>query len=182
MKFNGLIVVEGKSDIDFLSSFIEADFYPVNGSAVSKIDYDFINEYSKNKDVVILTDPDFPGLQIREKINNHCPNVKNAFIRKEFSIKKHKVGVAESTKEEVIYGLTNLVNFDSEKSLKNFIKIEDLYELGLMGKENSFILRKKVSEDLHLGFTNSKTFLKRLNMVGVNKERLIEVINNVKQR
>jgi 5S rRNA maturation endonuclease (ribonuclease M5) len=33
-KINELIVVEGKSDITFLSSFLSADFYQVHGSAV----------------------------------------------------------------------------------------------------------------------------------------------------
>ena len=43
-----LIVVEGKTDIAFLSSFIDADFYSVNGSAVSEKDIQFIKEYIKN--------------------------------------------------------------------------------------------------------------------------------------
>ena len=44
---NTLIVVEGKTDIAYLSSFINADFYSVNGSAVSESDVDFIKEYLK---------------------------------------------------------------------------------------------------------------------------------------
>lgn len=51
--------------------------------------------------IIILTDPDFPGMQIRNKILKEIPNAKQAFVRKEVSIKHHKVGVAESTKEEV---------------------------------------------------------------------------------
>ena len=40
-----LIVVEGKTDIDFLSTFLDYDFYSVNGSAVSDKDIVFIKEY-----------------------------------------------------------------------------------------------------------------------------------------
>ena len=42
-----LIVVEGKTDINFLSTFLDYDFYSVNGSAVSDKDIAFIKEYLK---------------------------------------------------------------------------------------------------------------------------------------
>ena len=48
-----LIVVEGKTDIAFLSSFIDADFYSVNGSAVSEKDIQFIKEYIKKGEVIV---------------------------------------------------------------------------------------------------------------------------------
>lgn len=47
LHLNELIVVEGKTDIDFLSSFIEADFYSVNGSAISSKDISFLKEIEK---------------------------------------------------------------------------------------------------------------------------------------
>lgn len=177
-KFDFLIVVEGKTDIDFLSSFIEAEFYSVNGSAVCEKDYDFINNCLKNREVVVLSDPDFPGLKIRNNINNQCPGVKNAFIRKEFSIKKNKVGVAESTKEEVLSALNNLLDYKNDK--KGNLTSFDLYELGLIGSNNSLKLRKYLSEKLHLGQVNGKNLLKRLNSLGIDKEKIIGEIKNVK--
>ena len=38
MKIKELIVVEGKSDIDFLSSFLEADFYQVHDELLKTSD------------------------------------------------------------------------------------------------------------------------------------------------
>lgn len=178
---NALIVVEGKTDINFLSSFIEADFYEVNGSSVKKEDFDFINKYLSRGKVILLTDPDYPGIQIRNKIKENCPNVYEAFVRKEFSIKNNKVGVAESTKEEVLNALKNAVNFyELKNNSKNNLKMSDLYDLGLCGREDSFYKRKYLSEKLHLGFTNSKTFLKRVNMLNIKKEEILEVLKDVK--
>ena len=34
-KINGIIVVEGKSDVELLSSYIDAEFVITNGSAIS---------------------------------------------------------------------------------------------------------------------------------------------------
>ena len=176
-KINALIVVEGKTDIDFLSSFIDSDFYSVNGSSVCEKDYNFINNYLSRGNVIVLTDPDFPGIQIRNKINEHCRGVLNSFVRKEVSIKHNKVGVAESTKEEILSALKNAQKFDELN--KGNVTSYDLFELGLSGNDDAFKKRKYISEYFHLGFTNSKTFLKRLNMLNISKEEILEVIKNV---
>lgn len=177
-KINALIVVEGKSDIDLLATFIDADFYSVNGSAIEQKDFDFINSYLSRGNVIILTDPDFPGIQIRNKINEHCKGALNSFVRKEFSIKNNKVGVAESSKEEILLALKNAQKFDelNKGNLTSF----DLYELGITGNDDSFSKRKYLSEYFHLGFTNSKTFLKRLNMLKISKNEILEVLKDVK--
>ncbi len=179
MKINELIVVEGKSDIDFLSSFLDADFYQVHGSAISNEDIDFLSKAEKTRGIIILTDPDFPGLQIRHKIKEKIPSAKEAFVRKEVSIKHHKVGVAESTKEEVISSLENVISF-SKKESKNAIRNSDLIELGLNGGENSSVLRKKLCEKLHLGFSNSKNLLLKLNSIEISKEELKNIVEGLK--
>lgn len=175
-KLDCIIVVEGKSDIDYLSSFIDASFYKVNGSAVSKEDIEFIKNAKKSHDIVVLTDPDYPGKKIRNYINEQIPGLKNAYVRKEFSIKRHKVGVAECDKEEVLYALKNFIVFD-KKSDKESIKISDLFELGLLGGDESSRLRKIVDEKYHLGHNNGKALCKKLNLLGVTKEELEELLN-----
>lgn len=173
---NALIVVEGKTDIDYLESFIDAKFYKVNGSAVSKKDIEFLKNAKNTLDIVVLTDPDFPGMKIRDYLNSQIDGLKNAYVRKEFSIKNHKVGVAESTKEEILNALANCITFNKNTYTKNVTE-NDLFEIGLLGKENSALLRKKVAETLHLGLGNAKSFLKKVNMVNITKEKLKEIVN-----
>lgn len=178
MKIKELIVVEGKSDIDFLSSFLDADFYQVHGSAVNNEDIDFLSKANDSRGIIILTDPDFPGMQIRNKIKDKIPTAKEAFVRKEVSIKHHKVGVAESTKEEVLTALNNVVSF-SKKDENGMLKNIDLIELGLSGSENSVLLRKKVCDQLHIGFSNSKSLLLKLNSLNFTKEDLYKIIKGL---
>ena len=59
-KIKELIVVEGKTDIDFLSSFLNADFYQVGGSAIDKDDIDFLKKANAERGIIVLTDPDYP--------------------------------------------------------------------------------------------------------------------------
>lgn len=178
IKIDALIVVEGKSDINFLSTFIDSNFYLVNGSAVSQKDFDFINEYlKKGKDVIILTDPDFPGMKIRNSINEHCPNCLNAYVRKEVSIKNHKVGVAESTIEEVTNALKHTIRF-SEKKDNSDLKESDLIELGLTGNIDSSLKREIIINKYHLGYSNFKSMYKKLKMLGITKTELEEILKN----
>ena len=180
MKINELIVVEGKTDIDFLSSFIDADFYQVHGSAVSDEDIAFLSKAQKNRGIIILTDPDFPGLQIRHKIKNAIPDAKEAFVRKEFSIKHNKVGVAESTKEEIEKALKNVISVSKNETKKIIFNNSDLLELGLIGAENSKKLRNEVCNTLHIGFSNAKNLLLKLNSINISKKELEEIVERVK--
>ena len=174
-KIDELIVVEGKSDISFLSSFLNADFYQVNGSAVNEKDIAFLKEINKKRGIIVLTDPDFPGQKIRNYLNQNIEGLKNGFVRKSLSIKHNKVGVAESTKDEVLNGLNNLVTFKNVETPSIFM--EDLINLGLSGQEDSKSLRNKVCEHFNIGWCNTKTFLKYVNMLGLTYKELEELIN-----
>lgn len=170
-----IIVVEGKSDKQFLETFLKADILTCNGSAIDGFDKAYLIELSKTRGVIVLTDPDYPGERIRKEVSSYLPVCKHAFVRKEHSIKKHKVGVAEASKEEVLRALENVVTFD-ENSKGNLTET-DLFLLNISGP-NSSKNKEKVINQFHLGYCNSKTLLKRLNLLKVNKEALENIIND----
>ena len=170
MKIDGIIVVEGKSDVSFLSSFINAEFVTTNGSEISKETIDYLKESIKNKDIYVLTDPDSPGERIRKILNENISGLKHCFINKENSIKKGKVGVAESTKEEILNALSNAVSVNDNNI--GSLTLNDLVTIGLCGDKDSEEKRNKVAKDLNLGHCNAKTFLKRLNYRGISIEEL----------
>ena len=173
-KLNAILVVEGKSDVSFLSNYIEAEYVITNGSAISKETIDYLKRAIKNKDVIVLTDPDFPGKKIRDELDKEIPNLKHCFIDKEDAIKHHKVGVAEANIEAVYEALENL--FSNVDNRKGSITSSDLYKLGLMSQQDSSIKRDKVAKSLHLGHVNGKTFLKRINALNITLEELEEAI------
>jgi len=173
-KIKEIIVVEGKTDIDFLSSFLDADFYSVNGSAITDQDIEFLAQASKQRGIIVLTDPDFPGMQIRNKIKERIPEAKHAYVRKEVSIKHGKVGVAESTKDEVIHSLSNLISFED---VSGKITNSDLFDLGLNGQDNSSELRKKLCDYLKIGYSNSKQLLLKLNSINISLKEIKDILN-----
>ena len=162
---NAIIVVEGKSDVQFLESFIDAEFVITNGSDVPR------------ETINYLTDPDSPGKRIRDILNNEIPNLLHAYVDKKECIKKHKVGVAESNKEHILNVLDNVIE-NTKNEQGNWV-MEDLYVRNLCGNENANKLRIKVMQELHLGFGNAKTLLKRLNSLNISKDKVDEVIKKV---
>ncbi len=171
-KINGILVVEGKSDVAFLSQFIDAEFVTTNGSEISLKTIEYLKNCRENRDIFILTDPDSPGKRIRDVLDAEIPNLKHCFVAKEKSIKHNKVGVAESTQEEVLNALKNYI-VNSKDPIGN-IQMSDLVALDLVGSVDSNAKREKISEKFHLGFCNAKTFLKRINNCGITLEELKE--------
>ena len=165
---NGIIVVEGATDVAFLSQFLDAEFVTTNGSDIPQKTIDYLKKFSENRDIFVLTDPDSPGKKIRDVLDQSVPNLKHCFVRKEKAIKNNKVGVAESTKEEVLLALEKYIQ--SKKNNIGSITHSDLNKLGLEGAEESSFKRECVIKKFHLGHCNAKTFLKRINYSGLTLE------------
>ena len=170
MKIDGVIVVEGKSDVAFLSNFIETEFVTTNGSEISKETIEYLKKISSKKEIYVLTDPDYPGDRIRKVLDENIPGLNHCFVKKEKSIKKGKVGVAESTIEEVENALNNALKVKENKT--GTIKMDDLVKIGLSGSEEANEKRNKIANELNLGHCNAKTFLKRINYCNIDIEEL----------
>ena len=173
---DGIIVVEGKSDVAFLNNYIDAEFVITNGSDVPSETINYLIEASKTKQIIVLTDPDFPGKQIRTKLDEHIPNLKHCYIDKDKAIAHGKVGVAEADIYEVLFKLEHL--FTNTKSVKGDLKMNDLYELGLTGSDDSEQLRQKIENKFHLGHNNSKSLLNKLNTLCIRKEDIIKALKD----
>ncbi|MCH3909433.1 MAG: ribonuclease M5 [Bacilli bacterium] len=174
-KYDAVLVVEGKTDKDLIESFLDADIIMTNGSEVSRGTLYYIKEVSKTRTIVVLTDPDAPGKRIRDLVTQTVPEALNAYLPKEKCIKHHKVGVAESSKDVILEALDNLVptlpRNDSE------LTYNDLFELGLLGQNDSSKKRLVLENKAHLGHTNGKSLLKRCKALGLTKKDLEDILN-----
>lgn len=177
IRYQNVIVVEGKMDKDLLESFLDVDIVTTNGSEVSRETINYVKELTKTRTVVVLTDPDAPGKRIRDILNNEIPGLYNAFIPKNKAIKKHKVGVAESDKETIMEALNNLMLPEGNKP-ESDLTMNDLYDLELIGHPESTEKRTKLEIKLHIDQVNGKTLLKRLKTIGLNRKDLEEAVKD----
>ena len=166
---SNIIVVEGKNDEAYLSSFVDAVFVKTNGYEIPKEEIEFLNNKRIKKPIIVLTDSDEAGKAIRTRLNQ----VINEKINVEVNIikcnKNNKHGVAECDKEEVIHTLKEYID---DKTLQETLKTSDIYELEI-DKDK----RESLCQKLKLGKCNNKTFIKRLNYLGFTKDELKEYGN-----
>lgn len=176
-----VFVVEGKSDVNRLQKFIDADFVTTNGSALDKNTIEYLKELSKNRTIVIFTDPDYQGNKIRTKLEQAIPNALNAYVRKEYASNGKKLGVCETTDEEIIKALHEL-DFKGIKAKENNkednITMLDLMALNLASSNKAQARRDYIATFLPLGKTNSKTFLKRINNLHITLTILKTYLEN----
>lgn len=176
VKFNCLIVVEGTSDISFLSSFIDADFIVTNGSAISKECIKFIKEAKTKGDVIILTDPDYPGKRIRSILDDNIDGLTHCYLQKDYCIKGNKVGVAQSDKNHVLECLNKCLV--SNNNIKGNLTMNDLLSLGLANTSDAYEKKSILERKYSIGFCNAKNLLKRLNYLNIDKKELEGVLKN----
>jgi len=153
---DGILVVEGKEDASYLSSFITSEIVVLNGFELAE---ETIN-YLKGKRVIALLDPDDAGKEIRKKLNSMIDNVFNVEIDINKCNRGKKNGVAECEINHIIDALSPY--FDkNDKRQTDEITMFDLYRIGLTNSDKN--IRDYVSLKLNLGKCNSKQLLKRLN-------------------
>ena len=164
-----MIVVEGKNDSLRLKAFFDCETIETKGLGLSKETIGFIKEMNDRKGVILLLDPDTPGEKIRRRLNEEIKGLKNAFIMKEDARTSKKVGVEHASKEVLEEALANLVTYTDKKE---GLTVSDLYDCGLSGESGAAKKREAISRKYHIGTCNTKTFCKRLNMLGIRKEDL----------
>ncbi|STO31556.1 ribonuclease M5 [Fusobacterium necrogenes] len=175
-----IIVVEGRDDIAAVKSAVDAEVIQVNGFAVRKKEnIERIRVAQKNRGVIILTDPDYAGNEIRKYIHKFFPDAKDAYIRRSEGTKDGDIGVENASPESIIKALEK-AKCTVEKELQSSFTMTYLMECGLVGGIEASERREKVGGKLGIGYSNGKQFLSKLNRYGITKEEFEKALNSIK--
>ncbi|BCU53241.1 ribonuclease M5 [Staphylococcus auricularis] len=165
MKINEFVVVEGRDDTQRVKSAVECDTIETNGSAISKETLAVIEQAQETRGVIVLTDPDFPGDKIRHTIRDAIPGVKHAFIdRTKARNKRGKIGVEHAQLSDIQEALSH-VSTPFEEGNETISKAV-LIDLGLIIGPDARRKREKLGTKLHIGHSNGKQLVKKLNAFG----------------
>ena len=154
---DGIIIVEGTGDSSYLSSFIDALFIETNGYDIKEADIEFL-QYC-HKQIIILTDSDEAGEFIRNILTKKLPKAINVRVNSNMCNKNGKHGVAECKKEEILNVLKEYLIDEKNETTK--MSLNDLISITKGQKE----IKKYISNFFHLGTTNNKEMLKRINAI-----------------
>ncbi|MDO5017898.1 MAG: ribonuclease M5 [Lagierella massiliensis] len=168
-----VIVVEGKDDITAVKKAVDCEIIATGGYHFPKDLFKRISKAQKEKGVIVLTDPDYAGEKIRKIINNRIPGVKNAYLPRELSLRDDDIGIENAKTKDILKALENAKAVHEQK--REEFCFQDLINYNLTGN-NSKDLRLFVGNELSIGYSNSKQFLKRLNNYNISREKLEEVI------
>ena len=175
-----VVVCEGYHDLEKIKKAVPGiECIITDGSKVKDETLQMIKSLSNSANIIIMTDPDYPGERIRTIVTNAVPNAKHAFIKKEKCISNNhkKVGIEHASIEEIKKALDTVI---SSTTKCNLITNNDLYELGLNGDINSRVLRDKISDKLNIGRPNCKTFLNRVNLLDLSYKDLEDLVCQIK--
>lgn len=185
MRIKEIIVVEGKHDTTKVQQAVEADTIETNGSAVNKSTLAMIAHAQKKRGIIIFTDPDYPGERIRHVIKERVPGCKHAFLPKqqaESNQAGRSVGIEHASKEAIQVSLKQVYEVSGDLPIEDQIQKQDLMPYGLIAGQGSKARRKKLGEYLHIGHTNGKQLVKRLNMFQINKAELAQAMEYIDKK
>ncbi len=157
-----IIVVEGKYDAVKLSNLVDALIIQTGGFSIftSKETRELIISLGKKNGVIVLTDSDAAGFQIRNYIEKFASGIviKHAYIpaqkgkeqRKEKPAKEGLLGVEGIDDDVLLNALKNVCTHKAQKQKTRLITYTDLYEIGISGTQGSVQKKHKLLCSLNL--------------------------------
>lgn len=172
-KIQEIIIVEGRDDISAVKGAVDAEVIQVNGFAIRKKgNIDKIKKAYENKGIILLTDPDYAGNDIRNFLQRNFPQAKNAYISREEGTKGSDIGVENASPEAIIKAL-QLAKCTVENPSNEEFSIHFLYTLNLVGHPLSKLYREIFTSILGIGYSNGKQLLSKLNRYGISRDEIL---------
>lgn len=177
MMIKEIIVVEGRDDEIAVKRAVDADVVLTHGYSYGKKFINKLKRYSKERGIIVFTDPDFVGKRIRRDITRQIPEAKHAFIEINKATKGTDIGIENASDEDIITALKK-AKPQYEEYVEEYTKI-DLMNYGLYGSKNSKDLRRQVADILGIEYGNSKAFLRYLNSFKITREELEAALEEI---
>lgn len=176
-KIEQVLIVEGRDDTCAVNRAVDAMTIETHGFGMSGEMWQRIDRAYRTSGIIILTDPDRAGENIRKKILERYPDAGQAFLPRDKALKKSNIGVENAKPEDIAEAIEKaLKNMRSQKRAEasDTFTTEDMDRFGLSGGPGASERRARLGDALGIGYGNGKTFLKRLNAFGITREEFEE--------
>lgn len=186
------IIVEGKYDKIKLSSVVDGLIITTDGFRIykDKEKISLIRAFAETTGIIILTDSDGAGFQIRNHLKGCIKNGKiyNVYIpdifgkekRKEKPSKEGKLGVEGIDTEILLKAFEEAGIFSEETVSAYWLTKADMFDDGLIGTEKSSFIRKKLTKELNLPeHLSTSALLEVLNRL-YTREKYESILNKIK--
>lgn len=168
MKIKEIIVVEGRDDTNAIKKSVDAITIETHGYGITKATWELIEKAYEEKGIIVFTDPDHAGEQIRRRIMEKFPDAKEAFLDRRAAKKDGDIGIENASPESIRKALEKARCSMEEKT--DGFTMDDMMAAGLVGQADSSVRRQALGKRLGIGYGNGKIFLQRLNKFGISRE------------
>ena len=179
LKIKEAIVVEGRDDTAVLRQVTDALIIETHGFGIAKSTWELLEKAYKEKGLIILTDPDFSGEEIRKRLVKAFPESKHAYMPRKKATKKGDIGIENALPEDVRKVLQKVCTV--KKDTQDVFTLNDLDKAGLIGTSEAKELREKVGAILGIGYGNGNAMLKKLNSFGISREDFEKAVKESKR-
>jgi len=163
-----LVVVEGAHDISAVRQAVDAECIATVGHALPAHVIETIRGAQRRCGVVILTDPDHAGEQIRRRVEALVGPCKHAYVPRVECTRLGDVGIENAAPQAIRVALAAAHTTEVDRPTE-FV-VADLLRHGLQGGVGARQRRRALGATLGLGYGNSRQLLRRLNRFGVSRD------------
>jgi len=179
MRIKETIVVEGRDDTAAIRRAVDALTIETHGFGISADTWQLIHKAYETTGIIVFTDPDFAGEQIRKRIMSRFPEAAQAYLDRLEASASGDVGIENGSPEAIREALSKCKSGASAESDFGSFTREDLLAAGLWGGPNSAEKRRMAGKILGIGYGNCNHFLRKLNQFHISKEEFDEAIHHI---
>ena len=179
MKIKEIIIVEGRDDTAAIKKSVDAVTIETHGYGITEKTWSLIEKAYREKGIIVFTDPDHAGRQIRQPLMKRFPDAKEAFLDRSDAEKNGDIGIENASSESIRSALEKAHCLLEESVGGQEFTIDDMVAAGLVGQADSALRRQFAGKSLGIGYSNGKSFLQKLNKFGITKEELYKAIREI---
>ena len=100
-KIREILVVEGRDDTAAIKKSVDAITIETHGYGITNKTWKLIEEAYNGPGIIVFTDPDHAGEQIRRRIMEKFPEARQAFLDRKAATKKGDIGIENADPESI---------------------------------------------------------------------------------
>lgn len=183
-KLQEIVVVEGIHDKQAVLSAVTADVWVIGGNRIARRFLEELRRASLHRGIIVLTDPDGPGEEIRRRIEQAVPNCRHASLSRADAKGKQGIGVEHARPDAIrsaLFAARGPAPAGTAAVAPTFC-MQDLIDAGFAHGAGAAERRAAAGDLLHIGFGNAKAFLRKLNALGVTRAEWAETLQRLAEK
>ena len=184
-----VIIVEGRDDTAAVLRAADCLTIETHGYGIRGETWERIARVYEDPGIVIFTDPDHAGREIRRAVKERFPRAGEANLTAQQAERKGDIGIENAEPDAILRALARVCEIvypegngpagsaDGDGPSKEpAATAADLEELGLVGGEGSAEARAKAGAALGIGYCNGRAMVRRVAALGITRKELEEAL------